>query len=156
MVSVVITTYNRRAFLREAVLSVLNQDYEDKEVIVVDDGSTDRSFQEVMGFANSLPVETKPGDQQRTEQGNHHLPRRLHSLPGRGRPVEKRQTLRADTKMKETKLDVSYTDEIWIRNGERVNQRDRHRKYSGSIFERCLPLCIISPSSVVIKTDSFW
>jgi len=47
MVSVIITTYNRRRFLREAVLSVLKQDYRDKEVIIVDDGSTDNSIEEV-------------------------------------------------------------------------------------------------------------
>mgnify|MGYP002681729399 CR=1 FL=1 len=47
MVSIVITTYNRRAFLKEAVLSVINQDYKNKEVIVVDDGSFDGSSEEV-------------------------------------------------------------------------------------------------------------
>jgi hypothetical protein len=26
----------------------------------------------------------------------------------------------------------------------------KHRKYSGMIFEQCLPLCIVSPSSVLI------
>lgn len=57
--------------------------------------------------------------------------------------------------MIENQIDISYTDEIWIRNGERLNQKDRHRKYSGFIFERCLPLCIISPSSVVIKRKVF-
>jgi len=57
--------------------------------------------------------------------------------------------------MIENQIDISYTDEIWIRNGERLNQRGRHRKYSGLIFERCLPLCIISPSSVVIKRNVF-
>jgi GT2 family glycosyltransferase len=36
-----------------------------------------------------------------------------------------------------------------------MNQKLKHRKYSGYIFERCLPLCIISPSSVVIKRDIF-
>jgi glycosyltransferase involved in cell wall biosynthesis len=52
MVSVVITTHNRRAYLKQAVLSVLDQDYKDKEVIVVDDGSTDNSLEEIKG----LPV----------------------------------------------------------------------------------------------------
>jgi len=50
---------------------------------------------------------------------------------------------------------VSYTDEIWIRNGKHLNQGKRHRKYSGSIFEHCIPLCIISPSSVVIHREVF-
>ena len=45
---------------------------------------------------------------------------------------------------------ICYTDEIWIRKGVRVNQMKKHRKYSGMIFEYCLPLCIVSPSSVLI------
>ena len=34
---------------------------------------------------------------------------------------------------------------------DRVNQGDRHVKSGGMIFENCLPLCAISPSSVLIK-----
>jgi GT2 family glycosyltransferase len=50
---------------------------------------------------------------------------------------------------------LCYTDEIWIRRGRRVNPKKKHRKYSGWIFERCLPLCIISPSSALIDRDLF-
>lgn len=42
-VSVVIPTYNRSAFLRETLSSVLDQTFKDVEVLVVDDGSTDET-----------------------------------------------------------------------------------------------------------------
>jgi glycosyltransferase involved in cell wall biosynthesis len=41
LVSILIVTYNRARLIREAVQSALTQDYDDIEVIVVDDGSTD-------------------------------------------------------------------------------------------------------------------
>ena len=50
---------------------------------------------------------------------------------------------------------ICYTDEIWVRNGVRVNPMNRHRKYSGDIFRHCLGLCIVSPSSVMIRAKLF-
>lgn len=43
-VSVVIPTYNRKNFLTRSIDSVLNQSYENWELIIVDDGSTDDSY----------------------------------------------------------------------------------------------------------------
>ena len=45
----------------------------------------------------------------------------------------------------------SHTNETWIRNGIRVNQGKRHKKYGGYIFNKCLDICRISPSSVLFK-----
>ena len=52
LVSVVIPTYNRRAFLAEAVHTVLAQTCADLELIVVDDGSTDHTAPMVEGVAD--------------------------------------------------------------------------------------------------------
>ena len=49
------------------------------------------------------------------------------------------------------KAQICYTDEIWIRRGVRVNPKKKHAKYSGWIYPRCLPLCIISPSSALMR-----
>jgi GT2 family glycosyltransferase len=50
---------------------------------------------------------------------------------------------------------VCQTEEIWIRNGLRVNPMKKHRKHSGYIFERCLERCIISPSAVLMEREFF-
>jgi len=50
----------------------------------------------------------------------------------------------------EPEMMVCHTDEIWIRNGKHVNPMKKHVKHGGWIFDKCLPLCCISPSSVII------
>jgi glycosyltransferase involved in cell wall biosynthesis len=52
LVSVVIPVYNYERYLGEAVESVLSQTYRYLEVIVVDDGSTDRSGEVAKSFAD--------------------------------------------------------------------------------------------------------
>ena len=44
-VSVLLTTYNRESFLAPAIESVLSQTYENFELVIVDDGSTDRTVE---------------------------------------------------------------------------------------------------------------
>src|SRR6266540_1479939 len=51
-VSVVIPTYNRASLLREAIDSVLNQTFNDLELIIVDDGSTDNTEEVVHSFTD--------------------------------------------------------------------------------------------------------
>jgi GT2 family glycosyltransferase len=50
---------------------------------------------------------------------------------------------------------VCQTEEIWIRDGVRVNPRRRHRKPSGDIFLPSLELCLVSPSAVVLRRAAF-
>ncbi|MEZ5573710.1 MAG: glycosyltransferase [Halioglobus sp.] len=52
MISVVIPTYNYGQYLCEAIESVLSQDYPEKELIVVDDGSTDNTQSLLSDYAN--------------------------------------------------------------------------------------------------------
>lgn len=52
LVSIITPTYNRAALLPRSMESVLSQDFADLELIVVDDGSTDRTPQVVAQFAD--------------------------------------------------------------------------------------------------------
>ncbi|MHB8110620.1 MAG: glycosyltransferase family 2 protein [Syntrophorhabdaceae bacterium] len=154
-VSAIITTYNRRRYLKDAVASVMSQDYGDKEVIVIDDGSTDNTRDD----AAALPVRyiwkknggisSARNEGIRIAEGDYIAFLDVDDL------WKKKKLSMQIRAMEETGMLLSYTDEVWIRNGKRMNQKLRHRKYSGCIFEHCLPLCIISPSSVVIHRRIF-
>jgi glycosyltransferase involved in cell wall biosynthesis len=52
--SVVIACYNQEGFVREAVESALSQDYPGKEVIVVDDASSDGTAEVLKSFGESI------------------------------------------------------------------------------------------------------
>lgn len=55
LVSVIIIFLNAETFLREAIESVLGQTYEHWELLLVDDGSTDRSADIAEGYARQKP-----------------------------------------------------------------------------------------------------
>ena len=53
LVSIIIPVYNTGRYLKEAVDSAVNQIYKNKEIIVVDDGSTDNTKKVVEPYLNS-------------------------------------------------------------------------------------------------------
>lgn len=55
MVSIILPVYNVEKYLEECVKSVLDQDFSDWEMILIDDGSTDRSGSLAESLANSDP-----------------------------------------------------------------------------------------------------
>jgi glycosyltransferase involved in cell wall biosynthesis len=155
MVSVIITTYNRRSFLKAAVLSVLVQDYKDKEIIVVDDGSTDDSLRELEGFPVHYIWKKNGGISSARNKGIEVARGDYIAFLDVDDLWKKKKLSMQIAMMSEGGYDISYTDEIWVRNGRHLNQKSTHKKYSGFIFEKCLPLCIISPSSVLMKRSIF-
>ena len=155
-VSVVIPTYNRARTLKHALASVFAQSHQPYEVIVVDDGSVDDTAAVVSNFDNVLYIYQE-------NQG---------VSAARNRGIEASTGaylafLDSDDTWLPTKLDAQldalagtglrmcHTEEIWIRNGVRVNQKKKHKKSGGNQFERCVELCCISPSSVLIQRAVF-
>lgn len=53
LVSIILPTYNRGYIIRRAIDSVFSQTYTNWELIIVDDGSTDDTFEKVNDYLNS-------------------------------------------------------------------------------------------------------
>ncbi|MDQ1239585.1 MAG: hypothetical protein QG577_1771 [Thermodesulfobacteriota bacterium] len=154
LTSVVIPTYNRADVVGRALESVLGQDFQDLEIIVVDDGSTDSTLQVLEKYGSAVRVLT---------QGHKGVSsaRNLGIFQSNGALLA---FLDSDDQWLPEKLAVQvrlfdpgnpdfvcHTDEIWMRDAREVHPRDIHRKQGGRFFERALERCLISPSSVVVS-----
>jgi glycosyltransferase involved in cell wall biosynthesis len=154
-VSVIIPTFNRAQKVSRAISSVLDQTFTDFEVIVIDDGSID-------GTADVLAV-----FRDRITLISHSENRGVSAARNSGIGASQSPFiafLDSDDYWLAEKLEtqVRYfrenpdavacqTEEIWVRNGVRVNPWKKHIKPSGYIFERSLKLCVVSPSAVMIS-----
>jgi glycosyltransferase involved in cell wall biosynthesis len=158
-VSVIIPTYNRLAFLKEAVDSVLQQNFEDFELIVVDDGSTDGTAEAIRQYGGRVKFISLPDNRGVSAARNrgilHARGKYIAFLDSDDLWVKGKLKIQVDFLDENPQYPLCYTDEIWIRKGKRVNPMIKHSKYSGWIFEKCLPLCIISPSSAVMRKVLF-
>lgn len=164
MISVIIPTYNRASYLRDSLQSVLKQDYFNQnagypfEVIVVDDGSTDNTREAVESFGKKVKYIYQ-------EHSGVSRARNLGLELSQGEFVAfldsddlwKKEKIRTQLSLMKAipQAVISYTEEIWIRRGIRVNPKKKHQKYSGWIFDKVLPLCLLSLSSAVFRRELF-
>jgi glycosyltransferase involved in cell wall biosynthesis len=157
-VSVIIPTHNRKAFVLEAVDSVFAQTYEDYELIVVDDGSTDGTGRALEQHGERLHYlyQANEGVSAARNCGLAHTQGEFISfLDSDDLWLPKKLAIQVAFMDQHPEAQICYTDELWIRRGVRVNPKKRHAKYSGEIYRHCLPLCIISPSSALMRRGLF-
>ena len=152
LVSVIIPTFNRAYCVAESIRSVLAQS--ELEIIVVNDGSTDETVKELASFPTIQVINLAENHgvsyarNKGLEQARGSLICFLDSddLWEEGKVKAQVQWMQDHPECK-----AVYTDELWVRNGVRVNPMNKHQKFSGDIFRQCLPLCIVSPSSVMLR-----
>ena len=158
VVSVIIPTYNRGWIVKEAIESVLAQDFTDFELIVVDDGSTDNTSEILGEFESDIRVirQTNRGVSAARNRGiQASVGRWIAFLDSDDLWLRQKLSHQADFFRSHADAMICQTEEQWIRNGVRVNPKVRHHKFSGLIFERSLELCLVSPSAVMIRKDLF-
>ncbi len=153
-ISVIIPSYNRLHTLSRAIESVLSQDSPVDEIIVVDDGSIDATACHISQHYPEIKLIRQPNQgvsaarNAGISQASHAWIAFLDSddtwLPDKISEVRLSQQHHSE-------YQLFHSDEIWVRNGARVNPMKKHTKSGGWIFERCLPLCVISPSAVVLR-----
>jgi glycosyltransferase involved in cell wall biosynthesis len=157
-ISVVIPSYNRCNTLSKAVASVLAQSLKPSEIIVVDDGSIDATADTVLQKFPQVKY---------IYQANQGVSaaRNLGIKNARGDWIA---LLDSDDTWHIEKLKVQsqllyenpdyrfiHTNELWIKNGAEIQQKQKHEKRGGYIYKYCLPLCVISPSSAMIHRSVF-
>ena len=158
-ITAILPTWNRAEWLEKSIQSVLDQTFGDFELVVVDDASKDSTaeiferysgkirtivFSENRGVSAARNVAIKNSDSEWIaflDSDDFWHPDKL-------------QKQIAQTKMRPA-CPLHFTDEIWIRNGVRVNPKKKHQKKEGWIFQPSLALCLMAPSTVILRRELF-
>ena len=152
-ISVIIPSYNRIQTLIRAIDSVLDQTSEVDEIIVVDDGSTDHSSIQISQSYPSIKLIRQSNQGVSAARNAGIMQARFEWIALLDSDdtwmPDKISTIR-QAQQRQPEYLLFHSDEIWVRNGVRVNPMDKHRKSGGWIFDQCLELCVISPSAVVL------
>jgi glycosyltransferase involved in cell wall biosynthesis len=157
-VSVIIPTYNRSAFLKSALESVNSQSYPIKEILVIDDGSTDQTVENLTPNFKSV-IFIRQENQGVSAARNTGIKKATgewialldsDDLWTVGKIEKQIAHLRQNPKIK-----ACHSGEEWVRNGRHVNIPTRLNKSNDGLFSRSLDRCIICPSSILIHRSVF-
>ena len=159
-VSVIVPTFNRASLLPRAIDSVLSQSYQDFDLTIVDDGSTDETYNLVKSYLSNPKIKYI-----RTDNRGVSAARNLGVALTNGEYIS---FLDSDDEWLRHKLDsqikflsqneniqMVHADECWVRNGKEINKKNIHKKFGGDVFEKCLDLCFISPSVALMRRSLF-
>lgn len=157
-VSVIIPSFNRCSFVRSALKSVTSQSRPIEEIVVVDDGSTDQTLENLTTTFKSVRFikQKNQGVSAARNAGIKKASGEWIALLDSDdlwtvSKIEKQVSyLRQNPGIK-----VCHSGEQWIRNGIQVKMPTYMDKSNKDLFARSLDRCIICPSSVLIHRSVF-
>jgi len=158
LVSVILPSFNRAWTLKDAIESVLFQDYPEIELIVIDDGSTDNTQVLLETYQDDITMiyQDNSGVSASRNAGIKKSKGEFIALLDSDDSWDKRKiSCQMDFFHQNPDALICQTEEVWIRNGKRVNPKIKHKKPSGMIFEPSLNLCLVSPSAVMMRRKLF-
>ncbi len=156
--SIIIPTYNRETMTRRAIDSVLAQDFKDFELIVVDDGSTDGTRSIPQDYGNKIKYIKQPNSGVSSARNRGIIESRSEwtaFLDSDDTWHSTKLTFHKNYIENNSRIRIHQTEDLWIRNGVRVNPSKKHIKQEGNLFRKSLEMCAISPSSVVMSRSLF-
>ena len=158
-ITAILPTWNRAEWLEKSIQSVLDQTFGDFELVVVDDASMDSTAEIIERYSGKIRTivfsENRGVSAARNAAISTSDSEWIAFLDSDDfwHP-DKLQKQIAQTKMRPA-CPLHFTDEIWIRNGVRVNPKKKHQKKEGWIFQPSLALCLMAPSTVILRRELF-
>ena len=155
-ISVVIPCRDRIGYLKRALKSVFEQTVEPSEIIVVDDGSEkplqqsiSEEFPDVRWIRQSNAGVSSARNSGIREASNDWVA----FLDSDDRWKPEKLELQMEFHLEHPRVEISHTDEIWIRNDNQVIPPKYLDKNPQFLFERSLDRCLICPSSVIVHQN---
>lgn len=160
-IDVIIPTYNRAHLISRAIESVLNQTYQNFILYVVDDGSSDETQNILRIYKDHTNIRILHRDNGGVSQARNFAVHNstndwISFLDSDDEWLPNKLQLQVAFLKTHPAIRFLHGEEIWVRNGVRVNPKVKHQKSNQDIFLRSLDFCLISPSTVIMKRDLFW
>lgn len=138
--------------------SVLAQSYQNFKLFVIDDGSTDHTQQVLQKYSahpniHFLKQENKGVSAARNLGIQNSSSPWLAFLDSDDEWLEDKLEEQISFLSRHPQCRFVHSNEIWIRNGVRVNAPKKFDKSHRDIFQRSLETCLISPSTVLMRRD---
>ena len=154
-ITVILPTWNRAKWLKKSVESVLSQTFQDFELIVVDDASTDSTDEILESYSGKIRTIFLPENLGVSAARNNAIMQSDSKWIAFLDSDDFWHIEKLEKQIKQTNIfpeyKIHFTDEIWIRNGIRVNPKNKHLKKEGWIFKPSLALCLMAPSTVMLR-----